>query len=451
MRAGMDDEDEEREMRFMRHGSTRAWLAATASVAALVFAGCGGASSPTAKKTPAGEKVTLTVWDWDYNEELLKPVLERLDKAFEQANPNVTVNHVGVPYDAAPARYRAAIASRQGPDVMTVFTGAYAASFRQGLLPLETMMTAADRSDWRLLDSSVAPDGHTYAVPYGSTDYVFAYNKDLFEQAGITQPPTTWDELLASCKQLRSAGITPIAGGFKDGWYGQDFFLLLSTYLLDDAQRKELYAARLPLNDPKFVEVFKLIKQLADHRCFTAAAEGKVADDTTRLFADRQAAMVLRYTGQGPIEKGGVWDKQLGSALGVFAPPAPPGAPYPRVDVNAPRSGWAITKWSDHPDVAFRYVEFMMSPRAFELGFKLRGMLPNITGYTPRTSYAPTRTYLAMMRWPRSYSVQGALPEGPTDSMNRYMGQLITGDISPQQVADQLEAAMADDRDQLTH
>ena len=35
----------------------------------------------------------------------------------------------------------------------------------------------------------------------------FFYNVDLFEQAGVTEVPTTWDEFLTVCEKLKAAGI----------------------------------------------------------------------------------------------------------------------------------------------------------------------------------------------------------------------------------------------------
>ena len=46
----------------------------------------------------------------------------------------------------------------------------------------------------------------------------FWYNKALFEQAGITAPPATWDEYLAAVEKLRAAGIDPLAIAGKDKW-----------------------------------------------------------------------------------------------------------------------------------------------------------------------------------------------------------------------------------------
>lgn len=38
----------------------------------------------------------------------------------------------------------------------------------------------------------------------------FFYNKDLFEQAGITETPQTWTEFMAACEKLNGAGINAI-------------------------------------------------------------------------------------------------------------------------------------------------------------------------------------------------------------------------------------------------
>ena len=54
-------------------------------------------------------------------------------------------------------------------------------------------------------------NGKQYGVPWDMGMIGFWYNKELFEQAGITTPPTTWDEFLAAVQKLKAAGITPLA------------------------------------------------------------------------------------------------------------------------------------------------------------------------------------------------------------------------------------------------
>lgn len=45
-----------------------------------------------------------------------------------------------------------------------------------------------------------------------NTEYFF-YNKEMFEAAGITEVPTTFDELLETCQKLQDSGVIPITMG----------------------------------------------------------------------------------------------------------------------------------------------------------------------------------------------------------------------------------------------
>ncbi|MDR1506925.1 MAG: extracellular solute-binding protein [Treponema sp.] len=47
-------------------------------------------------------------------------------------------------------------------------------------------------------------------IPYQPSAFVTMYNKDLFQQAGITSVPTTWNEMLDACAKLKAIGIAGI-------------------------------------------------------------------------------------------------------------------------------------------------------------------------------------------------------------------------------------------------
>jgi multiple sugar transport system substrate-binding protein len=64
----------------------------------------------------------------------------------------------------------------------------------------------------------ITVDGKQYGVPYTYYQWGVYYRKDLFEQAGITEPPTDWAGLLDACGKLKAAGLEPIAIGSKDLW-----------------------------------------------------------------------------------------------------------------------------------------------------------------------------------------------------------------------------------------
>lgn len=52
--------------------------------------------------------------------------------------------------------------------------------------------------------------GTLKSIPYQPNVFAYFYNVDIFEEAGITAPPATWDEFLDVCQKIKDAGYTPI-------------------------------------------------------------------------------------------------------------------------------------------------------------------------------------------------------------------------------------------------
>ncbi len=46
-------------------------------------------------------------------------------------------------------------------------------------------------------------EGHIYGIPYAFEAETFNYRKDLYDAAGWTEPPETWDELYAACADFK--------------------------------------------------------------------------------------------------------------------------------------------------------------------------------------------------------------------------------------------------------
>src|SRR5690606_16124274 len=60
--------------------------------------------------------------------------------------------------------------------------------------------------------------GKQYGTPYELGMVGFWYNKDLFAKAGVSDTPKTWGELLGVVRQLKAAGVVPIALAGGDKW-----------------------------------------------------------------------------------------------------------------------------------------------------------------------------------------------------------------------------------------
>lgn len=60
--------------------------------------------------------------------------------------------------------------------------------------------------------SDMTYEGKLYGLPYYADTTSFLYNAKLLEDAGISAPPTTWEEVEAQCNKLKESGIAvPLA------------------------------------------------------------------------------------------------------------------------------------------------------------------------------------------------------------------------------------------------
>mgnify|MGYP000252519044 FL=1 len=50
-------------------------------------------------------------------------------------------------------------------------------------------------------------DGQIYGIPSTVSPMLFGYNKALFEEAGLTEPPKTWEEALDMAKKSMTLKI----------------------------------------------------------------------------------------------------------------------------------------------------------------------------------------------------------------------------------------------------
>lgn len=53
-------------------------------------------------------------------------------------------------------------------------------------------------------------DGKLRTIPYQPNVFAVFYNQKIFDEAGVTAVPTTWDELLDVCAKIKEAGYVPI-------------------------------------------------------------------------------------------------------------------------------------------------------------------------------------------------------------------------------------------------
>ncbi len=80
----------------------------------------------------------------------------------------------------------------------------------------------------------VSYDGKIYGYPSTVEYWGLFYNIDVFEQAGITELPTTFSQLEDACEKLKASGITPFAATYKDSWTCEQVFCALYAAAMQD-------------------------------------------------------------------------------------------------------------------------------------------------------------------------------------------------------------------------
>ena len=126
---------------------------------------------------------------------------------FQAAYPEVKVAFEPVAGDYA-AAMAAKFSSGDVPDVFYVDSGPAATWIDDGNLePLDDYIakTGVDTSVFypAYLDAFKGADGKIYGLPKDGNTIAMAYNEDMLTAAGVTAPPTNWEELTAAVDKLK--------------------------------------------------------------------------------------------------------------------------------------------------------------------------------------------------------------------------------------------------------
>lgn len=120
------------------------------------------------------------------------------------------------------------------PIELDVVAGNYVATFR-GYVNMDQYRGTTNPYSKQMWDADLNWDffrgtnatGSRIMLPTRSVHINWFYNQDLFAKAGVTAPPTTWDEFQAVATKLHAAGITPVGINFiwqLPQWFSEIYF-----------------------------------------------------------------------------------------------------------------------------------------------------------------------------------------------------------------------------------
>jgi len=360
---------------------------ATAAAASLLAA-CGGGTNAAAG---SGGSTTLTLASVDQGS------IADVVKAFEAANPGVTVRFTTAGADQYQQQIRTQLASGTAPDVMSVWPGNGNPGATYVLAKPGYLLDLSDQPWAAKLPAAVKKvaqyDGKTYDAIYGLNGIGAVYNQQALAKAGLT-PPDTWTQLLAFCHAAAAKGTPAFALGIQDNWVTQIvLYALVATtvYSADPNFDKKMQAGQATFADSPWSTALAQYLQMQKSGCFQASPLG----------TSYEASQTLAATGKtlGIIQ--GNWVVALLKAknpAGTFTLKALPATDNPAQTFMpaAAGAGYGVNAKTKNKALALKFINFIMSPQGMNLFATKQGGLPSLadTGYTVDPALAQVATYI---------------------------------------------------------
>lgn len=209
------------------------------------------ASGGEAGSSATGEALELASW-WVSPGEV--DALNALIGVYQTAHPGARVNSSGDP-DASTVRAKLDVEiATSPPDVFQINAHdipSWVGMHPDTLAPLDDLFTGSELEAAVLPDvlSRVSVEDHVVGVPVGiHRENSLFFNRSVFAKLKLV-PPTTISELIAACKAIKAAGVTPIALS-NDGWVVRILFNEIVQGTMGEDTFNDFITGVTPVTDP---------------------------------------------------------------------------------------------------------------------------------------------------------------------------------------------------------
>lgn len=326
--------------------------------------GAGDAASASGAASP--DKVKIRWWHiWPEDTSEAGAYWRKAADEYMVAHPNVEIEITIIANDPYKEKLATNMQAGDPPDLFQTWGGGVLWQFADAGL-VQDLSDALGEDGWgdSFLPGPMAVykhDGKIYGVPWTFGMVGMWYNKALFEKAGITETPKTWGDFLTVVKQLKDAGITPIALGEKDKWPGHFWWSYLAVRNAGETGFMKAYTREGSFTDAPFIKAGTELQQLIDLEPFQEGYLEQTYGDEQVLIAKEQAAMELMGQWAFGADKGVAEDNvdNYVKNIGWF--------PFPMVDQGAGNAadafgggdGFAIGK--NAPPETIEFVKWLTS------------------------------------------------------------------------------------------
>lgn len=311
-------------------------------------------------KTGDGESVELVVWE---SSEGPDEFIRQAGAKFTEQNPNITIKYVNVELGDTTTQIALDGPAGVGPDLFAAPHDKLGEMVTGGHV-LAT--TNEDTVSSKVLSSCVTAltyDGKMYGYPVSAETYALFYNKDLISEEEV---PASFEDLKKFCDSYSESGKYPFMMDVGNGYYTIIFTTSDNNLLFGPDGTDE---ENTNINSDASVAGMEFFQSLR------SSIDVPAADLTTAIadgaFSSGNVAMYIT----------GLWNvkpfEDAGINFGVTTLPSLPGETTPAKSFSGTR-GMFVSAYSDHPEEAAAFGEFLLTEEMQQLRFELTGTLPAI-------------------------------------------------------------------------
>lgn len=328
-------------------------------------------SACTASNSAQGGPVTLKFWNATYpttdsrnkSKKLNQFYISQAIQRFEAANPNIKIQMQVISGGTDMfTQYRVASIAKNGPDVMTMWSGSYMLQMKSFLEPLDSYFTQQERARLRGWDAVTegfqAGAGKIYGVPNASDGIsVIYYNKQLLAKAGVDPEkdwPSNFDDFLSMLAKIKASGTTPFAL-YDNAYTFFSFDYWIAQVVNGDHGILELVQGQRNFSDPDLVSVAQKWSQVAQYTLPGAPTMNNVQGE--QFFFQGKVAMTIDCLW-------GIEDMRqaLGDNLGMQKlPDFSANVPVRNSGIGGSGTALIASNYSRHKAEAVKFIKFLLS------------------------------------------------------------------------------------------
>jgi raffinose/stachyose/melibiose transport system substrate-binding protein len=363
-------------------------------------------------------------------------------------NPNVNIEITVMENENFKAKLTTVMQSGEVPDLFQSWGGGTMNDQAEAGL-LKDITEYLDKDGWRETFSEgalgvYAYNGRNYGVPRDMGMVGFWYNKDLFSQAGIDNPPKTWSELFDDIQKLKDAGITPIALGEGDKWTGAFYWEYLATRIGGEEAFVKAATREGSFTDPAFIKAGERLLELVAVEPFQLGFLGATWADEATLMGNGEAAMdLMGQWAPGSFKENSIDSQGLGDELGWFKFPMVEGGAGHPDDALGGGNGFVVGK--DAPEETVDFLKFISSVESQIEQAKIGLSVPVVKGAEEGLTDPNLRLVqqgAADAKYFQLYYDQ-YLPPATGSVVNDAVQGLFAGTMTPEETAQMVEDSAA--------